>query len=922
MDAINPFVLTDKECALDRPIASIGGKAFHLAKLQRHGMPVPPWFVVTTAAFDAALSQLPERHLLGELDAAICAGNSPDAYRLAQSLSHALLAAPLPPETGSLLEAAHRARIASEQFVAVRSSATEEDSAGASFAGIHESYLFIRGLEKIGEMVRAVWASTFTDRAVAYRLEKRMPFGDRGIAVVVQQMVESKVSGVMFTVHPITGCVEQLLISALFGLGEGLVSAGLQADSFTIDKSSRAVVPDVVEKTAEIVFDEVRGTGTIERALAPELHSAPALSERQLKELADAGLRLETAMRRPQDIEFAFDKSDRLFLLQTRPITTAHELGPAAGHRLIWDNSNIIESYSGVTSPLTFSFIKRAYTIVYNCFAEVMGVSKPVIQANQTTFSNMLGLFRGQVYYNLLNWYRLVELFPGFAHNRRFMESMMGVKQSLDEKTVDAPGWSLARLQSFGAIGVLLIRSTFNFLRIKSLVRQFDQNFSSNYTRWGKLDFDQTAPHELMAVYYEMEERLLWNWKAPIINDFFVMIFYGLLKKLCSAWCGDTSGSLQNDLLSGEGGIESTEPTKMLLRLATLIDGDGELKQLFLSASPETLSVELPRSGKFPAFQALFNEYLQRYGFRCMNELKLEEFSLKDRPAIVYQHLKNYLGLPPEARDSVAIERREREVRVRAETAAYTKLEALPWPKLKRWCFDRVMRCARLGVKNRENMRFARTKIYGRLRELFRAMGKHFTAEGLLSDPQDVFYLAVEEIWDFVRGTAITTDLAALVALRKREFTEFREDEARVPDDRFITYGMSYHRNAFRSNAPAAVNDGPEGELRGVGCCAGVIAGPVKVIRNPTDDASLSGEILVAARTDPGWVPFYPAVSGVLIERGSILSHSAIVAREMGIPTIVGIPDLLEQLKTGDVVTMDGAKGTVVKSAKSGAANA
>ena len=910
MESVTPLLLTDLDCQRMAAVRSVGGKAFHLAKLQRGGFAVPPWFALTTQAFAEAIG---ERRALEGLDRAIIEKQVGEAQRLASGIVNSLLSTALSPALLEALSNALQSRIPANAFVAVRSSAPEEDSAGASFAGIHESYLFVRGETEVAARVRAVWSSAFCERAIAYRLERGMPFGERGIAVVVQQMIESRSSGVMFTVHPITGSVDQVVVSALFGLGEGLVSCGLQADSFTIEKADRTIAADVVEKSSEILFDREAGSGTVEKPLAAELRQQPSLNDSQLRLLLDAGLKLERALGRPQDIEFAFDSSGRLYFLQTRPITTARELGPAAGHKLLWDNSNIIESYSGVTSPLTFSFIKRAYTIVYNCFAEVMGVPKAVVQANQTTFSNMLGLFRGQVYYNLLNWYRLVQLFPGFSHNRRFMESMMGVKQPLDEAAPEATGWSFARVKSFGAIAVLLIRSCVNFIRIKSLVRRFDSNFSENYARWGQLDFNHTPPHELMAVYYQMEERLLWNWKAPIINDFFVMIFYGLLKKLCSDWCEDGTGSLQNDLLSGEGGIESTEPTKMLLRLASLIVADAELKTLFVEHSPEQLAAELPTSNRFPAFQSLFNEYLQRYGFRCMNELKLEEFSLKDRPTIVYQHLKNYLSLPPEARDSAAIERREREVRERAEATAYGKLERLSWPKFRRSGFDRVLRCARLGVKNRENMRFARTKIYGRLRELFRAMGHHFTDEGLLSDPQDVFYLAVEEIWDFVRGTAITTDLNALVALRKREFTEFRTDAEQAPDDRFVTYGMAYYRNAFKSNQAPTPLAGADGELRGVACCAGIVTGTVKVIRNPTDDASLSGEILVAARTDPGWVPFYPAVSGVLIERGSILSHSAIVAREMGIPTIVGIPNLLEELRTGDTVTMDGAKGTVVK---------
>ena len=165
-------------------------------------------------------------------------------------------------------------------------------------------------------------------------------------------------------------------------------------------------------------------------------------------------------------------------------------------------------------------------------------------------------------------------------------------------------------------------------------------------------------------------------------------------------------------------------------------------------------------------------------------------------------------------------------------------------------------------------------------------------------------------MWDFIKGTAVTTHLRGLVAVRREEFEAYRSDTEDQPDDRFETFGMAYHRNRFRGRAVVA--EAPEdGVLRGIGCCPGVVTGTVKYLRSPTEDAGLHGEILIAERTDPGWVPLYPSISGLLVERGSILSHSAIVAREMGVPTIVGIPGLTAALETGQQVTMDGTAGTV-----------
>lgn len=922
--------------------ASVGGKAANLARLEDFGLPVPEWLAIPCQVLQGVLAETGlEARIAARLADALASlpGAAPDpgsgdareaageAGRQGEELRRAAaeirgwIGEVAVPEAVAEAVVGAQGRMGEEEWVAVRSSAVAEDAAGESFAGIHDSFLFVRGREALLAAVRGVWASAYNDRALAYRLARGLPTSGIAVAVVVQRMIEARASGVMFTVDPTSGSVHEAVVSSLYGAGEGLVSAGFDADTFTVDKETLDIHVALAEKSERLVVDAAVG-GLRREPVPAELRGLPSLTVEEVRELARLGLGLERRLGRPQDVEFAFDAAGRPWLLQTRPVTTVAELGPAAGHRLLWDNSNIIESYSGVTSPMTFSFIRHAYEIVYHCFAEVMGIHPRVVRGNRTVFDHMLGLFRGQVYYNLLNWYRLVRLFPGYHYNKQFMESMMGVREPAADGSAAtaAPRAGLRRYAELPALVRLVLRSARNFLRIRRIVGDFEACFRSNYARWSAQDLRALAPHELLALYREMEDRLLWNWKAPIINDFFVMVFYGTLKRLCAAWCGDASGSLQNDLICGEGGIESTEPTKMLLALAAEARRQPELAELLSTRPPEALAAEIPADPRFGEFAAAIRRYLDLYGFRCMNELKLEEPSLRDRPAFLYQVLRNYLApntantaSDAAALDPALLEAREGDIRRAAEARAAAELRGrrgwLPRGPIFRW----VLANARLGVKNRENLRFARTRIYGLLRELLRALGERLAGEDLLDDAQDVFYLTLDEVWDFVEGMAVTTDLRALAALRRREFDEYRAngaDTARLPADRFETYGMAYHRNLFRGRrqAPAAA---ASGVLRGTGCCPGVVTAPVKVIRAPSDDARLAGEILVAERTDPGWVPLYPSVSGLLIERGSILSHSAIVAREMGIPTIVGIAGLSAALATGQRVRMDGAAGTV-----------
>lgn len=901
-------VVADPRAALAIP-GQLGGKAANLARLEATGMPVPPWYAITTEAFRRALEEtgLSER-IARRLEDGLPSSNT------AEEIRGWIRSVPLPPGLEREIERAHAARIPEGRLVAVRSSAAGEDAAGESFAGIHDSFLFVRGGEELCDAVRGVWASAYNERALAYRKAKGIPLDGIAVAVVVQEMIEARTSGVLFTANPNDGSVYQMVISSLWGAGEGLVSVGLDADTYLVDKDTLEVTEELAVKREQIVLDQQAGRGVVRTEVPPELRELSSLTREEVLELARAGLAIERCFRRPQDIEFAFagdGAPGRLAILQARPVTTVEEAGPAAGHRLIWDNSNIIESYSGVTSPMTFSFIRRAYSIVYHCFAEVMGIRPEAVRANRDVFENMLGLFRGQVYYNLLNWYRLVRLFPGFNYNKKFMESMMGVREGLQEGDEPAPAGGLRRYTvELPALVRLVGRSALNFLRIRRIVGDFQAWFREHYGRWSRMDFRAMAPHELAALYREMEEKLLWEWKAPIVNDFFVMVFYGTLKRLCTAWCDDEAGTLQNDLLAGEGGIESTEPTRMLLRLAAEARQSPELRQLLLERSPEELVQAIPSDPRFAGFAAEIARYLDLYGFRGVNELKLEEPSVKDRPAFLYQILRNYLSGDPAALDVAAMDERERRIRREAEARAFAAIRRKGGLLPRAAIFRRVLENARLGVKNRENMRFARTRIYGLLRELLRAIGEDFAGEGILDAPADIFYLTIDEVWDYIRGRAVTTKLKDLVALRCEELDEYRREVDRMPADRFETFGLPYHRNRYRGRPrPAAVD--AEGVLRGTGCCAGVVTGPVKVLRTPTEDARLDGEILVAERTDPGWVPLYPSVSGLLIERGSILSHSAIVAREMGIPTIVGIAGLVDTLQTGQVVTMDGSAGTV-----------
>ena len=250
--------------------------------------------------------------------------------------------------------------------------------------------------------------------------------------------------------------------------------------------------------------------------------------------------------------------------------------------------------------------------------------------------------------------------------------------------------------------------------------------------------------------------------------------------------------------------------------------------------------------------------------------------------------------------------------RLTAEQQLKTIFSAHP---IRRVIFNWVLRNTRARVRDRENLRFERTRLFGRARRLFIEIGKRFYADNLLNEPCDIFYLEVEEILGFIAGAATTTNLKALVAVRKTEFEQHRQ--ANAPADRFETRGIIHQGNQFQSIKTASVST--IGDTRqGLGCCPGIVRGKVRVITDPRNTVIQPSEILVAERTDPGWIMLFPAAAAVLVERGSLLSHAAIVAREMGIPAIVSIAGITQWLSDGDEVEMDGSSGIVRKVAATG----
>jgi pyruvate,water dikinase len=720
--------------------------------------------------------------------------------------------------------------------------------------------------------------------------------------VLVQRMVAADAAGVAFSADPVSGRRGIAVVSGVYGLGSALVSGECDADTWHVDRGGRVVRSSIADKRLAHRADPSSPEGVGSAAVPPGIAGTACLNPDQVLAVAALARRSARHFGRPQDIEWALE-SGTLWLLQSRPITSLAALADPDGGLNIWDNSNIAESYGGVTTPLTFSFARHIYEEVYRQFCRIMAVPSDAIAANERIFPRMLGLVRGRVYYNLLNWYRLLALLPGFSSNRRFMEQMMGVKEGIPEAVI-AESVTTYRVSPWRDRLNLLASLAGLVRNLFGLKRSIPRFYARLATALAPPDppLEEQRPDELATHYQMLENRLLTRWDAPLVNDFFAMVFYGLLRKLTAAWCNDVQETLQNDLLSGEGGMVSAEPARRVREMAEAIADDTALTELLVSGDSAAIDRTM---ADHAVLGPLYRAYLDRFGDRCLDELKLESATLHDDPLPLQRSIGEFArrissGGGGRPLDESAI-RRSAEERVRT---------ALAGSPLKRLVFGVVLSQARRRVRDRENLRFERTRLFGRVRRIFVELGRRFHADGLLDDPRDIFWLEKNEIFGFVEGTASGTDLRGLAALRRAEFDRWRAMEP--PADRFDTHGMVGHAQAYHSTVTTPAP--PQGDtLQGIGCCPGVVRGTVRVIIDPRGAVIRQGEILVAERTDPGWIMLFPACSGLLVERGSLLSHSAIVAREMGIPAVVALSGVTSWLASGDLVEMDGASGVVRK---------
>jgi rifampicin phosphotransferase len=828
------MIITNFKEANKQPI---GGKAKGLFELQRGGFNVPEFIVLTASTF----SQV-----------------SREGFKLSD-------------DDIKMLQASLGRWDFPRQPVVVRSSMMGEDSEENSFAGLLNSYLNLKTLDDVLVAIHATVESANSEHLRTYKEKRNIRHTQS--AVVVQKQVDAVSSGILFTTS--TEFPQEIAIHAVPGFSEYLNQGEDIPDEFYIWKKDGVVNrKTIVSKSYQYTSESTRGL--VKSALDSQEQQRDTLSPEQLVVLYKTAQKIEAFFQKPMDVEFVFDKTS-LFVVQARPISVK------IPEVIVYDNSNIQESYCGVTTPLTFSFANRAYATVYRQTMRTLGLGSRTINKSERIVQNLLGLVKGRVYYNINNWYRGLQLLPSFKQNKSDMEKMMGltdpvdfvkdVRKSLSEKLTALPGLVLN-----------LARLLLAFRRLPTDVQNFlamCRTYSSSFYRLG---FNSLEVDDLLQEKKKLDASLLEQWTVPIVNDFDVMMRNGaVIRKLQK--CGiQNPDEFLRYYLSGNEELASLAPVRELQALALEVKQDEALRKL---VSASTTDIHDIIAKKHPSFLKKVTGYINKYGDRTIGELKLETETMRLNPGIFYKYLQNLVHANTAGIGSSGL----REQATHDLMSAFKKKNSISKSRLLK-----DVKALEVAINRREAMRLERSRLFGMYRYIFLLIGARFVSLRLLDDKQDIFYLTELEIMEY---KSEGNQFKSCVLERKREFHLYRKET--VPSRVIIPYPP----------IEATIHQETEGILKGAGLRNGCIEGEVMIVQDASGDLNVNGKIICALRTDPGWAPLFPACKGVLIEKGSSLSHSVILLRELQIPTIINIPNLTLRLKNGDYVRMNTDEGTI-----------
>lgn len=719
----------------------------------------------------------------------------------------------------------------------VRSSSSAEDSENASFAGQFRTYLNVRRRD-IEEYIKKTAQPMETKGFKEYCQKNGISTEDIQISVIVQKMISADISGVIFTANP-QGLLNEMVIAVGNGTGDNVVENKTDTTTYYYNTTDRQY------------YYEKKG-------------NSPLLDNILLEEIISVSERIREIFGYECDIEFAV-KDGILYILQARPITTLTQ----SNSPIILDNSNIVESYPGITLPLTQSFIKDAYYCVFRSVLLRLTHEKDTVAMADNILRSMVDACNGRIYYRISNWYDIIMFLPFSKKIIPVWQEMLGVKT----KTVTAhsdikPGFVTHAKVTLSFFDLII--------KCPKLMEELDRYFSDILEKFRSVDISAASDTEILEHYQNIKNMVAEKWDITLVNDMYSFIYTGLLKAYLKAKKISDIEETANRYISGLNGLESMKPVNSLIRLAETAKKENRIERLRKISSNEDFYNFV--SEENDSFSEKLTEYIEQYGDRNVNELKLESKTFRTDPVLLINSVLEY------AENGTSVVQEEEITIPKGITGA-------------------LARRAALGIKNRERSRLHRSRLYGMMRTMMLKIGESLAAAGQISCREDIFMLSFEQVEKAVHNGE---NMMKTVSEVRKKYEMF---------ERLPAYSrLVFAEDVFDKN-PSSVGEmqfsTDDNVFVGVPCSKGCAEGEVIVITDPSGKADTSGKIIAAKMTDPGWVFLIAGAKGIVTEKGSLLSHTAIISRELGKPAVVGIDNITRILKNGDHIRIDGGTGEV-----------
>jgi phosphohistidine swiveling domain-containing protein len=873
----------------------VGGKAYNLDKMIKSGLPVPPGFVITCESYDFFLEN---SNLEASIQRYNQLNNDKELKQLYKAVRDEVEEKNIPASLKSLI-ISHYLSLQSKS-VAVRSSATNEDSKKYSFAGQFETYLNIQDEPSLLNSVVKCWASLWSERSLSYRLKNKDLRDSGKIAVVVQKMIPSLISGVIFTNNPVTQDKNQLLIEASWGLGEAIVSGKTMTDAFVVDIKSKKIIQQTINYKLNMSVGRDDG-GIKEVKVTEDKRSLQTLNEQQVIELANLALRIRGVYQSEQDIEWAFD-GQQFYILQSRPITTLEQPKTNAAtdnliqKQVLFTCLDIGESFTGVFTPLGDSFAKYYILHTHGAILSSLGLKKigqPDLYAK---------FLFGRAYLDVSYFAYLYAQCIIFRDQSKFLERF--ASEEVDIKNYKNPygkgleGWEYIKSNIFYLS--ILIKDLITYKAkarkaIKERLKIYDMFTSLNLKDMTLYDL-----HQQLKYAYNYYHDSCVTYGPPYLGAF---IFYDVLKLLSDTWLSKLNESVTELVKADASELRTTEVISAIEELAQEARQHPHIKQVILNHFPTEVIAKLQNYPEANAFLMKYQNLIRIHGVRSHQEMELTKPRWVDDPTYIFTTLKTYL-----TRDSYEIvsNRKKRN----NERLQRTKQILHKLPVINRLVYQFVMNSYLKLSHLREEIRMCFIQGIWMNRILVFEVVRRLIEENVLHSEEEAAFITYDDILAYTAGQESAWQLFSREKIENNRRSHFINLHIPSPPLTFIgDWDPSlYIANKLNTDV-----------LAGVGSSSGRITGKARIILDLEKQMEefQPGEILVTSFTDTAWTPLFNLASAVVADIGSLLSHSSIVARELGIPCVVNAKIATQVIHTGDTIVVDGNEGKIYITNKS-----